>query len=156
MEIMKTQKKKTFLFMAVACAVAFIICGCRVTRVCNSDGGMEISQTEGSKPRVRAVDKCFADGLSVESTRLNRNSLGFLAVAVMLRNHHGDPEDYNREDAFTFEYKFSWFDKSGKEIMPDSYSWARKDIGGGATESLSMTAPIREATSMILRLRHAR
>ena len=153
---MKTRKKKTFQFMVAACVAAFVICGCRITRVCNSDGGMEISQTEGTSPSIRSVDACFKDGLSVESTQLNRNSLGFLAASVMLRNQHGDPGDYNREDAFSFEYKFSWFDKSGMEIMPDSHSWIRKDVGGGATESLSMTAPVKEATSMILRLRHAR
>ena len=153
---METRKKKISLLMSVACMAAFVMCGCRITRVCNSDGGMEISQTEGGSPRIRAVDVCFKDGLSVESTQLNRNSLGFLAGSVTLRNQHGDPEDYNREDAFSFEYKFSWFDKSGMEIMPDSHSWIRKDVGGGATDSLSMTAPVKEATSMILRLRHAR
>lgn len=153
---METRKKKNLLLMAAACVTAFVMCGCRVTRVCNSDGGMEISQTEGASPSIRSVDVCFKDGLSVESTLLNRNSLGFLAMSVTLRNLHGDPEDYDREDAFSFECKFSWFDNSGMEIMPDSYSWIRKEIGGGATEKLSMTAPAKEATSVILRLRHAR
>lgn len=153
---MKTQKKKIFLFITVVCMAAFVICGCRVMRVCNSDGGMEISQTEGGAYSVRSGDGCFKDGLSVEMTQLNRNSLGFLAVSVMLRNLHGDAEDYNREDAFSFEYKFSWFDKFGMEIMPETNFWVRKDVGGGATEKLSMTAPTKEATSMILRLRHAR
>ena len=153
---METRKRKTSLFMAAACVAAFVMCGCRVTRVCNSDGGMEISQIEGATPSIRSVDVCFKDGLAVESTLLNRNSLGFLAMSVTLRNLHGDPEDYNREDAFSFEYKFSWFDKSGMEIMPESISWIRKDIGGGATENLSMTAPTKDATSAILRLRHAR
>ena len=153
---MKTRPKKYFLSMIAVCMAAFVICGCRVARVCNSDGGMEISQAEGALLGIRSLDVCFKDGLSVESTQLNRNSLGFLAASVTLRNRHGDPEDYNREDAFSFEYKFSWFDKSGMEIMPDSYTWTRKDIGGGLTDSLSMTAPTKEATSMILRLRHAR
>ena len=153
---MKTRKTKRLPLMVAACMVALVVCGCRVTRVCNSDGGMEISQTEGASHCIRSMDACFNDGLSVESTSLNRNSLGFLAVTVALRNLHGDPEDYNREDAFSFEYKFAWFDKSGMEIMPDSYSWIRKDIGGGAMEKLSMTAPTKEATTMILRLRHAR
>lgn len=153
---MITRKKQTLQFMAAACAAAFAVCGCRMARVCNSDGGMEISQAEGGSPSIRSVDACFMDGLSVESTQLSRNRLGFLAASVTLRNHHGDPEDHNREDAFSFEYKFSWFDKSGMEVMPDSNSWVRKDVGGGATESLSMAAPVREATSMILRLRHAR
>lgn len=153
---MKFRKKKNFLFVAVACMTAFAIWGCRVTRICNSDGGMEISQTEGASPSIRSIDTCFKNGLSVESTQLVRNSLGHLALSVMLRNLNGDPEDYNREDSFPLEYKFSWFDKSGMEIMPDSYTWIRKDIGGGATESLSMTAPINEATSVILRLRHAK
>ena len=153
---MKTREVKNILFIAAACMTAFVICGCRVTRVCNSDGGMEISQAEGASPVIRSIDTCFKDGLSVESTQLGRNSLGFLAVSVALRNLHGDPEDYNREDAFSFEYKFSWFDKSGMEIMPDSCCWTRKDIGGGAMDSLSMTAPTTEATSVILRLRHAR
>jgi len=153
---MKTCEVKNLLFVTAACMAAFVVCGCRVTRVCNSDGGMEISQAEGASPRIRSLDICFKDGLSVESTQLNRNSLGFLAVSVSLRNLHGDPEDYNREDAFSFEHKFSWFDNSGMEIMPDSYTWIRKDIGGGAMEKLSMTAPTKEATSMILRLRHVR
>lgn len=153
---METRKKKNLLLTAAVCLAVFIMCGCRVTRVCNSDGGMEISQTEGASYSIRSVDVCFKDGLSVESTLLNRNSLGFLAVSVTLRNLHGAPEDYNREDAFSFEYKFSWFDKSGMEIMPEANSWIRKDIGGGATENLSMTAPTKEATSVILRLRHAR
>lgn len=154
--MMKIRKKNVFRLLAAACVVAYVTCGCRITRVCNSDGGMEISQTEGGMPSIRSIDVCFKNGLSVESTQLSRNRLGFLAASVILRNHHGDPEDYNREDDFSFEYKFSWFDKSGMEIMPDSCSWVRKDIGGGATDSLSMTAPIKEATSMILRLRHAR
>ena len=153
---MKTRKKKIKVLVSATCMVALAICGCRITRVCNSDGGMEISQVEGGVSHVRSGDTCFKDGLSVESLQLKRNSLGFLSASVMLRNHHGDPEDYNREDTFSFEYKFAWFDKSGMEILPDSCSWVRKDIGGGATENLSMTAPIKEATSMILRLRHAR
>jgi len=152
---MMTRKKISLLVSAV-CVVAFVFCGCRVTRVCNSDGGMEISQAEGGSPSVRSADVCFKDGLSIESTRLSRNNLGFLEATVILRNRHGDPSDYNREDSFFFEYKFSWFDKSGMEIMPESYSWTRWDMDGGATKNFSETAPIKEATSMILRLRHVR
>lgn len=153
---MKTRNMKVGLFVSAACVVVFAICGCRITRVCNSDGGMEISMLDGGQQVVRAVDTCFKDGLSVESKSLIRNKLGFLVASVMVRNLHGDPEDYDREDAFSFEYRFSWFDKYGMEIMPDSHSWIRKDVGGGAAESLSMTAPIKEATSVIIRFRHAK
>ena len=131
---------KPKLFMSALCVTIISLCGCRTVRVCNSDGGMEISMAEGGSPDIRGLDTCFKDGLAVESVLLNRK-FGFLAPSVTLRNRHGDPDDYNREDSFTFEYKFSWFDKYGMEIMPDSCSWVRKKIGGGATVPLSMTAP---------------
>lgn len=153
---MEAVKKKSGLFVAVACAAAFAICGCRTERVCNSDGGMEISMSEDGSLYIHAVDTCFKNGLSVESKLLNRNKIGFLVAAVTIRNRHGDPEDYDRKDAFPFEYKFSWFDRYGMEILPDSTSWIRMDVGGDATAPLSMTAPAKEATKVILRMRHAR
>ena len=103
---MKTRNMKVGLLVSAACVVAFAICGCRITRVCNSDGGMEISMLDGGPQGIRAVDTCFKDGLSVESKSLIRNKLGFLVASVMVRNLHGDPEDYDREDVFLSSISF--------------------------------------------------
>ena len=147
---------KSKLILSTVCVATLSLCGCRVVRVCNSDGGMEISQAEGTVPNIRSVDTCFRDGLSVESALLKRNGLGFLVSSVTVRNRHGDPDDYDREDPFAFEYRFTWFDSGGIEVLPDSTSWIRMKVGGGSTAQLSMTAPTKGSTAMVLRLRHAR
>ena len=130
--------------------------GCRITKVCNSDGGMEISQTEGAKAEILASDVCFRDGLSVENVSFVRNELGFLTSTVTVRNCHGDPEDYGREDAFFFRYRFMWLDANGAEVLPGAAIWRVEKIGGGASARVTDTAPSREAKSFVLRFAHSR
>ena len=141
----------------VALAVAAIcLAGCETVRICNSDGGMEISQNEGGTANVRSDDVCFGEGLSLDGSVLSRNSEGFLVASVELRNHHGDPSDYNRKDPFTLQYRFSWLDANGIEILPDASQWIRKKFYGGEADRLQSSAPRREATRFVLRLRHVR
>lgn len=130
--------------------------GCRITKVCNSDGGMEIAQTEGAAAGIRSSDVCFSDGLSVEKTVLVRNKLGFLTSTVTVRNLHGDPEDDGREDAFTFRYKFMWLDANGAEVLPEASVWRVETLGGGMSKPISDTAPSKKAVSCVLRFSHSR
>lgn len=130
--------------------------GCRITKICNSDGGMEISQAESAVAEIQHSDVCFRDGLFVEKTSLVRNKLGFLTCTVTVRNRHGDPKDDEREDAFTFRYRFMWLDANGAEVLPGSSVWRVKTLGGGASEPISDTAPSKEAVSYVLRFGHSR
>lgn len=130
--------------------------GCRITKVCNSDGGMEIAQSESSAAAIRSSDVCFGDGLSVENTVLVRNKLGFLTSTVTVRNRHGDPDDDGREDAFTFRYRFMWLDANGAEVLPQSSIWRVETLGGGMSMPISDTAPSKEAMSYVLRFSHSR
>lgn len=142
------------LIVAVVAMIAAV--GCRITKVCNSDGGMEIAQSEGAVADVRSSDACFSDGLSIEKTVLVRNKLGFLTSTVTVRNLHGDPEDDGREDAFTFRYRFRWLDSNGAEVLPDASIWRVMKLGGGASKPISDTAPSKEAVSCVLRFSHSR
>ena len=140
--------------IVVASLIAVV--GCRITKVCNSDGGMEIMQREGAAADIRQSDVCFSDGLSVEKTSLVRNELGFLTSIVTVRNLHGAPEDDGREDAFTFRYRFMWLDVNGTEVLPGASIWRVENLEGGASKPISDTAPSKEAVSFVLRFSHAR
>ena len=142
--------------LIVTVAALIVIGGCRITKVCNSDGGMEISQREGVTEEIRSADVCFRDGLFVEKTSLVRNKLGFLTSTVTIRNRHGDPEDNGREDAFTFRYRFTWLDANGAEVLPGASIWRIVTLGGGASERISDTAPTKEAVAYVLRFSHSR
>ena len=144
-------------FTLVVAAVALIaVGGCRITKVCNSDGGMEIVQREGAVAEIRPSDVCFRDGLSVEKTSLIRNKLGFLTSTVTIRNLHGDPKDDGREDAFAFRYRFIWLDVNGAEVLPGASIWRVETLGGGESKPITDTAPAKEAVSFVLRFSHAR
>ena len=141
----------------VIAAVALITTGgCRLTKVCNSDGGMEIVQSESAAAEIRSSDVCFSDGLSVEKTVFVRNKLGFLTSTVTVRNRHGDPQDDGREDAFTFRYKFMWLDSNGAEVLPGASIWRVETLGGGMSKPITDTAPSKEAVSCVLRFGHSR
>ena len=141
----------------VIAAVALITTGgCRITKVCNSDGGMEIVQSESAAAEIRSSDVCFSDGLSVEKTVFVRNKLGFLTSTVTVRNRHGDPQDDGREDAFTFRYKFMWLDSNGAEVLPGASIWRVETLGGGMSKPITDTAPSKEAVSCVLRFGHSR
>ena len=145
---------KSALIIAV---VALIVAGgCRITKVCNSDGGMEVTQSESAAAEIRSSDVCFGDGLSVEKTALVRNKLGFLTSTVTVRNRHGDPEDDGREDAFTFRYRFMWLDVNGAEVLPGASIWRVEKLGGGESKPISDTAPSKTAVSFVLRFSHSR
>ena len=144
-------------YTAIIAAIALLAAGgCRIIKVCNSDGGMEISQAEGVAAEIRSSDVCFSDGLSVEKTALVRNKLGFLTSTVTVRNRHGDPDDYGREDAFAFRYRFIWLDVNGAEVLPGASIWKVETLGGGESRPITDTAPSREAKSFVLRFSHSR
>ena len=145
---------KCMLIVVVAALIA--VGGCRITKVCNSDGGMEIAQSENAAAEIRSSDVCFSDGLSVEKTTLVRNKLGFLTSTVTVRNRHGDPEDNGREDPFSFRYRFMWLNANGAEVLPGDSIWRVMKLGGGASERISDTAPSKEAVSYVLRFGHSR
>ena len=141
----------------IIAAVALIATGgCRITKVCNSDGGMEIAQSESATAEIRPSDVCFSEGLSVENTTLVRNKLGFLTSTVTVRNRHGDPDDDGREDAFTFRYRFMWLDANGAEVLPGASIWRVETLGGGMSKPISDTAPSKKAVSYVLRFGHSR
>lgn len=142
--------------LIVAVATLIAAGGCRITKVCNSDGGMEITQREGAVAEIHPSDVCFRDGLSIERPSLTRSKLGFLTSTVTVRNLHGDPEDDGREDAFTFRYRFMWLDANGAEVLPGAAIWRVEKLGGGESKPISDTAPAKEAVSCVLRFCHAR
>lgn len=43
--------------------------------------------------------------------------------------------------AYTFEYRFKWYDGSGMEISPDSTAWIPLSMMGNETKSLQALAP---------------
>lgn len=130
--------------------------GCTFTRVCNSDGGMEIMRDEDGSQEIRIDDVCFRDWLAVEVTALRRNALGILTAAVHIRNTLTDKDDYYRMDKFKVQYKATWFDADGMAVLPDLSLWIQKDIGGGDSEPIEIAAPTKEATRFVLRIKHVR
>ena len=143
--------------LIIACALAVASgAGCTLTRVCNSDGGIEIMRDENGKTDVRIDDICFRDCLAVEDITLCRNSGGILMANVVVRNNLVDRYDYNRMDKFSLQYKATWFDANGMSILPDLSLWMREDFGGGDSKSLALIAPTKEATRFVLRMKHVR
>ena len=137
--------------------VAFVpLAGCKVTRICDSAGGMEVSQTEGGRADIRADDSCFADWLSVEPPALSRSGSGILVAGVPIRNVHQDLDDYGREDDFTMQYRFVWFDANGLDLSGDASHWESSTIHGDDREQFTSTAPNAAAVRFVMRMRHAR
>lgn len=147
---MKTIKK---LAVALAAAVTF---GCTVTRVCNSDGGIEIAQEENGKTDIRIDDVCFRDWFAVENVTLVRNADGILTATVAVRNMLTDKDDHYRMDKFKVQYKATWFDANGRAVMPDLSLWMPVDMGGGDSVPINLAAPTKKATRFVLRIKHAR
>ena len=128
--------------------------GCKVTKICNSTGGMEIAQTEGETARTNVDDPCFREWLTVESAVATRTADGFLTAQVELRNIHRDLDDDGREDDLGAQYQILWFDAKGLSVQPDATTWRRVIWHGGQAVSLSATAPDASAARYVLRLRH--
>lgn len=135
---------------------AVSISGCTVTRICNSDGGIEIMQDENGKTDIRIDDICFRDWLAVEDVALVRNVGGILTATVSVRNTLTDKDDYYRMDKFKVQYKATWFDANGMAIMSDLSLWIPIDLGGGDSVPIKLAAPTKEATRFVLRIKHAR
>ena len=143
----------------LVCALALValvlaIDGCKVTKICNSTGGMEIAQTEGETAKTNVDDPCFRKWLAVESAVATRTADGFLAAQVELRNIHRDLDDDGREDDFEAQYQILWFDAKGLSVLPDTAVWRRTIWHGGALRQLSATAPNASVVRYVLRLRH--
>ena len=133
-----------------------VFCGCRVTRVCNSTGGMEVAQTEGGKAKVRVDDPCFCEWLAVESAIAVRGKNGFLMAQVNLRNIHEDMDDNGREDDFIAQCQVEWFDVNGLVLQSGQSIWYRMTWHGGQSLPIKVVAPAPEAVRYVLRLRHVR
>lgn len=133
-----------------------LVGGCKVTKVCNSTGGMEVAQTEGELARTNVDDPCFREWLTVESAVATRTANGFLTAQVGLRNLHRDLDDNGREDDFDAQYQILWFDAKGLAVFPDTAAWRRVTWHGGETHPLLATAPDVSAVRYVLRLRHVR
>lgn len=143
--------------LAFVCGLAALsMTGCRMTRVCNSDGGMEVSQTEGGVADIRADDPCFADWLSVEPPTLSRSGSKILVAGVPVRNVHRDSDDWDREDEFAMQYRFAWFDANGLDVSGDATYWKSVTIHGGDREQFKSTAPNASAVRFVMRMRHVR
>ena len=143
-------------FVLSFCAVVWEIGGCTMVKFCDSTGGMEIVQTEGLAAESSVDDPCFRDWLSVESAVATRTSGGCLTAQVDIRNVHREWKDDGREDGFTAQCRFHWFDAKGLVVQPDGSNWRRLTWRGGESVSIKATAPAPEATRYVLRLRHAR
>lgn len=137
-------------------ALAVSVGGCKMTKICNSTGGMEVAQTEGSKAEVSADDPCFREWLTVESAVAARTANGFLTAQVELRNVHRDLDDDGREDDFDAQCQVVWFDADGLALQSDQGSWYRMTWHGGQSVPIKVVAPAREAVRYVLRLRHVR
>lgn len=135
-------------------AMAAIIGGCKMTKICSSTGGMEVAQTEGELARTNVDDPCFREWLTVESAIAVRAMNGFLTAQVELRNVHRDLDDDGREDDFDAQYQILWFDEKGLAVQPDTAAWRRVTWHGGEARPLTDTAPDVSAVRYVLRLRH--
>ena len=147
---------KIIKILAALALAATSTIGCTFTRVCNSDGGMEIMRDEDGSQEIRIDDVRFRNWLAVEVTALRRNALGILTAAVHIRNTLTDKDDYYRMDKFKVQYKATWFDADGMAVLPDLSLWIQKDIGGGDSEPIEIAAPTKEATRFVLRIKHVR
>lgn len=145
------------LVRALALVVLVLaIGGCKVTKICNSTGGMEVAQTEGETARTNVDDPCFRKWLTVESAVATRTANGFLTAQVELRNVHRDLDEDGREDDFEAQYQILWFDAKGLAVFPDTAAWRRVTWHGGELRPLSATAPDVSVVRYVLRLRHVR
>ena len=138
----------------VLVALALPIVGCKMTKICNSTGGMEVAQTEGELARTNVDDPCFREWLSVESAVAVRATNGFLTAQVELRNVHRDLDDDGREDNFDAQYQIRWLDAKGLAVSTDAGAWRCVTWRGGEAVPLSATAPDASAVRYVLRLRH--
>ncbi|MGN0847288.1 MAG: DUF1425 domain-containing protein [Kiritimatiellia bacterium] len=148
--------RKLFPLVAVGTA---LMCGCVVGprvehRTCNSTGGMEVAQSENAAARTSVDDPCFSKWLAVESAVVKRSTLGIPVADVRLWNVSRDDLDFDREDDFTFQYRFSWFDASGMAVLAEEGVWRHETILGGEGKNLQGCAPSADATQYVLRIRH--
>ena len=135
-------------------ALAVLVGGCSLTKICNSTGGMEVAQTEDELARTNVDDPCFREWLAVESAVAVRTANGFLSAQVELRNVRRDLDDDGREDDFDAQYQVLWFDAKGLAVLPDTAAWRRVTWHGGEARPLLSTAPDASAVRYVLRLRH--
>ena len=142
--------------LVVLTLVAMSISGCTSTRICNSDGGMEVMVDEKGKTDIRIDDVCFRDWLAVENVALFRNAGGILTATVSVRNTLTDKDDYYRMDKFKVQYNATWFDANGMAVMPDLSLWIPVDMGGGDSMPIKLAAPTKKATRFVLRIKHFR
>lgn len=147
---------KILKLFVVAAMAAVSLLGCTSTRICNSDGGMEVAVDEAGKTDIRIDDVCFRDWLAVEVTAVRRNAHGILTADVDIRNTLTDKDDYYRMDKFKVQYKATWFDAGGMAVLPDLSLWIPIDLGGGDSVPIKLAAPTKEATRFVLRIKHVR
>ena len=148
---------KILKLLVVAAMASVSLFGCTSTRICNSDGGIEIMVDEKGKTDIRIDDVCFRDWLAVEDIAPpRRNSGGILTSTVSIRNTLTDKNDYYRMDKFKVQYKATWFDADGMAILPDLSLWIPIDLGGGDSKSIKLAAPTKEASRFVLRIKHVR
>lgn len=154
-----TERKKQMKTLVGGLALVALVVmadGCRMTKICDSTGGMEVTQSEGCKAEVRADDPCFREWLDVESAVAVRATSGFLTAQVELRNVHKDVDDNGREDDFDAQCRVEWFDANGLALRPGQDSWYRMTWHGGQSLPIKAVAPAPEAVRYVLRLRHVR
>lgn len=147
---------RTLVCASALVALAVIASGCKITKICDSTGGMEVAQTEDCKAEVHADDPCFREWLDVESAIAVRTADGFLTAQVELRNIYKDVDDDGREDDFDAQCQVEWFDANGIALHPGQGSWHRMTWHGGQSLPIKAVAPALEAVRYVLRLRHVR
>lgn len=148
---------KILKLLAAAAMATISLFGCTSTRICNSDGGMEVMVDETGKTDIRIDDVCFRDWLAVEDIAPPRRNVGgILTSTVNVRNTLTDKDDYYRMDKFKVQYKVTWFDAGGMAVLPDLSLWIPIDLGGGDSVPINLAAPTKEASRFVLRIKHVR
>ena len=142
---MKGNKMKKLLMTASFALIVHVsLTGCTGART----NGMEVSQTEGMTAFVQMDDGSFCRNVEIVESNLCRTELGFLKASARVRN--------SRSHDFPVQYKFTWFDGNGMEVLPGGRPWEQTTIHGHETASLSATAPEKLVVKYILRLRRVK
>ena len=110
-------------------------------------GGFEvsISEKEAGTFSLQVGDKKLARDIIVERTAAHRNSSGFLATTVMVRN--------TTKTDYPVQYKFVFFDSNGMVVCPDDRGWEQKTLHGGEAGSLFAIAPTKSVASFTVHVR---
>lgn len=131
-----------------AAGMALLFGGCRTTPVSPEAPGVVVRHADGSTEITREV--VFANSrlsrwLRVTELRRLDSGHGLLAPGITVQSTYGG--------TLRFEYRFCWFDATGREVAADTSSWKPATLRLGESRALDSVAPTPEVTAFQLRLR---